>query len=210
MSARQTRADGKPRNQWALWMARRARMDGKSEQELAWEQRADELSHDEQRAQQAAKERENARKWRAAGGDEAWARQYEVRADALEQPAVYPWPGGTSRALAERVALQLWPDMPVADAPDAALHGILSWCMEHDVQRVYQARNELLDGGFAAREAAKAAEGVAKTNAADAARVDAEPPTNGASEWASPHAQAGIEGWASPPPGTRKKRKAGR
>lgn len=229
--SRAVRIDGKPRNQWALWQARRARADGNAAQELAYEQRADELSYDEQRALQAQKEREFAKQWRAAGGDEAFARQAEARADELDRPTVYPWPAGTSRALAEAVALLIWPDMPVADAPDAALHGILDYTAKNNPQLVYQARAALMDNGQSAEYAArqkKIAEQVdrsvkkAAETAAAAARGDGDrdsPVSMGVGEFASPHAAradgeeagpfdppiAGIDQWTAKPKKRRKR-----
>jgi hypothetical protein len=194
--SRQLRQDGKPRNQWALWMARRARASGKADQELVYEMRADELSDAELALLEAAKAREFARKWRAAGGNETLACEYETRADELEKVTLYPWPGGTSRALAETLTLLVWPDCPVSDAPDAALHGILSWCMEQRPQLVYTARAKLADNGYDAERNARVQKIVEKTaaeveRAMAAARADAErdpfdPLTNGAGEFASP------------------------
>ncbi len=225
--SRQTRADGQPRNQWFLWMARRSRMDGKHEQELVEERRADELSHAEKRAQYAAGEREFARKLRGVG-NEALARHYETRADELERPIVYPWPGGTSRMLAEVVATALWPDAPVADAPDAALHGILDHVAKYKPQLIHTARATLLDNGFTEAYAARMEDAQRKskeqTDAFHAeneakrvtvnhgARTDNaapdpfDPLTNGVGEYASPHATAGAGELGHPAPGRKKKK----
>lgn len=211
---RQTRADGKPRNAWWLWMARRARMDGKSDQELEAEKAADELTHDEVRAARAAEERDFAKKLRA-NGNEAMARQYEARADELEKPLVYPWPPGTSRALAEIVALKIWADAPVADAPDAALHGIYEHVWKHRPHMVYDARAELLDNGASAAHAAKLEKRLAASKAATE-RVHAEIAAGRIDTAAAPDpdpfdpARNGVGEYASAHPGERKKRKARR